>query len=74
MQELKKRADHPVYIVTSSNLYQVPGVIKYSVQAEPAVTARLDNIEKMVEKLATGSKEIKSYNEKQWPTTQLNRT
>ena len=58
--------------MTSSNLPQVPGVIKDSVQAEPAVTARLDNIEKMVESLTKGFKEIKSTKQNQWPAIQVN--
>ena len=72
LQELKNRTDNPVYIVTSSNLFQVPGVIKDRVQAEPAVTARLDNIERMVETLTKGFKEMKDTKSAQWPALQVN--
>ena len=58
--DLKSRTDRPVFVVSSINLSQVPGVIKDNVQAEPVVTARIDNIEKMVENLAKGFKEMKS--------------
>ena len=50
--ELKNQADPPVYVVTSSSLALVPGVVKSHVQAEPAVTARLDNMEKMLDNLS----------------------
>ena len=73
MIELKGRADPPVYYVSSSNLCHVPGVIKDNVQAEPAVTARLDNIEKMVENLAKGFSEMKASRARQeWPALQVN--
>ena len=48
MQELKSRADNPVFVASSEQLFQVPGVVKDSVQVEPAVTSRLDNMEKML--------------------------
>ena len=48
------------YVVSSGNLFQVPGVIKDNVNDEPAVTARLDNIEKMVENLTKGFNEMKA--------------
>ena len=72
LQELKSRTDRPVFVVSSTNLFQVPGVIKDCVQAEPAVTARLDSIEKMVENLAKGFKEMKDAKPNQWPTLQVN--
>ena len=72
LQELKSRKDRPVFVVSSTNLFQVPGVIKDCVQAEPAVTARLDSIEKMVENLAKGFKEMKDAKPNQWPTLQVN--
>ena len=72
LSDLKAREDRPVYIVSSSNLFQVPGVIKDSVHAEPAVTARLDNIEKMVENLAKGFNDMKAAKHEQWPAIQVN--
>ena len=72
LAELKARADKPVFIVSSKNLSKVPGVVKDCVQAEPAVTARLDNIEKMVEGLAKGFKDMKAANQNQWPALQVN--
>ena len=54
LHELKSRTDKPVYVVPSDDLFQVPGVVKDRVQAEPAETARLDNIENMVESLTKG--------------------
>jgi tetrahydromethanopterin S-methyltransferase subunit G len=60
LDELKARVDKPVFIVSSTNLFKVPGVVKDCVQAEPAVTSRLDNIEKMVESLAKGFKDMKA--------------
>ena len=44
-----------------------PVTITDNVQAEPAVTARLDNIEKMIEKLSQGFNEIKTSKGTQWP-------
>ena len=67
LQELKNRADKPIFIVSSANLSQVPGVVKDNVGAEPAVTARLDNIEKMVENLTKGFTEMKAEKAVQWP-------
>ena len=67
MGELKTKDDPPVYYVTSATLSKVPGAIKDTVQAEPAVTARLDNIEKMMEQLSKGLDEIKSDEVAQWP-------
>ena len=72
LDQLKSRTDHPVFCVTSSNLPNVPGAIKDTVQAEPAVTARLDNIEKMVESLSKGFNEMKSAKQSQWPAIQVN--
>ena len=37
MQELNNRADNPVFVASSEQLFQVPGVVKDSVQVEPAV-------------------------------------
>ena len=65
--ELKGRADPPIYYVTSSNLALVPGVIKDIVQAEPAVTARLESIEKLVENLSKKFGEFQSLKAQQWP-------
>ena len=72
MQELKSRTDNPVYVVSSEQLYQVPGVVKDSVQAEPAVTARLDNIEKMVETLTKGFNDMRASKVEQFPALQVN--
>jgi hypothetical protein len=70
LQELKSGADPPVYVVSTSNLFQVPGVIRVNV--EPAVTARLDNIEKMVQSLTKGFKTMKTAKpEQQWPNLQV---
>ena len=65
--DLKNRTNKPVFVVSSANLFQVPGVIKDRVNAEPAVTARLDNIEKMIENLSKGFNEIKSNRNTHWP-------
>ena len=74
--ELKGKADPPVYYVTSSSLGYVPGVVKDNVQADPSVTARLENIEKLVENLAKGFNEIKSAQPtkapQDWPALQVN--
>ena len=64
IQELKSRVDSPVFVVSSGSLFQVPGVLKDAVEVEPAVTARLDNIEKMMETLNKGFKEIKEASSK----------
>ena len=72
LQELKSHADPPVFVVTSTSLAMVPGVIKSTVKAEPAVASRLDNMEKIMEELSKGFKEIKSSQETQWPALQLN--
>ena len=74
MQELKARTDNPVFVVSSEKLFQVPGIKKDTVQAEPAVTSRLDNIEKMVETLIKGFSEMKASQSKveQFPALQLN--
>ena len=60
------------YCVTSSNIPNVPGAINDTVQAEPAVTARLDNIEKMVESLSKGFIEMKNAKQSQWPDLRVN--
>ena len=60
--------------MTSTSLALVPGVVKDAVHAEPAVTARLDNIEKMMEKLAQGFSEMKKDQKKEWPEIQVNGT
>ena len=72
LQELKSRADRPVFVVSSTNLFQVPGVIKDCVHAEPVVTTRLDSIEKMVENLAKGFKDMKDAKQIQCPTLHVN--
>ena len=72
LQELKSRKDNPVFVVTSEQLFQVPGVVKDSIQAEPAVTARLDNIEKMVEGLTKGFNEMKASKIDHFPSLQVN--
>ena len=72
LTELKSRTDNPVFVVTSANLFQVPGVIKDAVEVEPAVTARLDNIEKMVESLTKGFSEMKAAKAEQWPAIKVN--
>ena len=68
LDELKSHADPPVFVVTSTSLAYVPGVVKSNVQAEPAVTARIDNIEKMIENLAKSFTELKNDR----PALQLN--
>ena len=72
LQELKNVADPPAFVVTSTSLAFVPGVVKSNVEAEPAVTARLDNIEKMMENLSKGFSELKKGQPNQWPALQLN--
>ena len=76
LQELKNRIDKPVFVVSSAHLCNIPGVVKDRVQAEPAVTARLANIEKMVETLNKGFQELKSANisskKDAFPTLQVN--
>ena len=72
LKELKSREDKPVFVVTSEQLFQVPGVVKDNVQAEPAVTARLDNIERMVESLTKGFNEIKASKADQFPSLKVN--
>ena len=67
LQDLKNREDKPFFVVSSANLFQVPGVTKDRVNAEPAVTARLDNIEKMIENLSKGFNEMKSNKNTHWP-------
>ena len=64
IQELKGRVDNPTFVVSSGSLFQVPGVIKDAVQVEPAVTARLDNIERMMETLSKGFKDLKDATSK----------
>ena len=59
LNELKARSDRPVFYVSSTNLFLVPGVIKNSMSVEPTVTARLDNIEKMVADLSKGFSDMK---------------
>ena len=71
LQELNSKANRPVFVVSSAALFQVPGVIKDTVQAEPAVTARLESIEKMVESLSKGFKEMKASQPSQWPALQV---
>ena len=68
LQELKNQADSPIFIVTSLSLAMVPGVVKTTVQAEPAVTSRLDNIET----LSKGFNEMKNVRKDQWPALQVN--
>ena len=58
IQELKSRADKPIFVVSSGCLFNVPGVIKDNINVEPAVTARLEGIEKMVENLSKSFKEM----------------
>ena len=72
LQELKSRKDNPVFVVTSEQLFQVPGVVKDNVQTEPAVTARLDNIEKMVETLTKGFNDMKAAKVEHFPSLQVN--
>ena len=59
--------------MTSESLFQVPGVVKDNVQAEPAVTFRLENIEKMVQSLSQGFKELKAVNQRveQYPALKV---
>ena len=77
LQELKNREDNPVFVVTSEQLFNVPGVVKDNVQTEPAVTARLDNIEQMVEALTKGFNEMKTVKNihpcvEQFPSLRVN--
>ena len=77
LQELKNREDNPVFVVTSEQLFNVPGVVKDNVQTEPAVTARLDNIEQMVEALTKGFNEMKTVKNihpcvEQFPSLKVN--
>ena len=74
LHELKGLAEPPVFVVTSTSLTMVPGVVKNNIQAEPAVTARLDNIEKMMEMLSKGFNEMKNDQKNQWPVLQVNGT
>ena len=67
LQELKNLGDPPAFVVTSASLAFVPGVVKSNVEAEPAVTASLDNIEKMMENLSKGFSELKKCQPSQWP-------
>ena len=48
--------------------------MKNNIQAEPAGTARLDNIEKMMEKLSKVFNEMKNDQKHQWPSLQVNGT
>ena len=73
LAELKARSDNPVFVVSSSDLPQVPGIVKDCVQAEPTVTARLDNIEKMIDNLSKGFSDLKASKPTQWPALQANR-
>ena len=50
-----------MFVVTSEKLNFAPGVRKDTVRVEPCVTARLENIEKLVETL---TKEIKDIEKK----------
>ena len=50
--------------MTSTSLAFVPGVVKSNVEAEPAVTARLYNIEKIMENLSKGFSELKKKTSK----------
>ena len=70
--ELKARSDCPVFVVTSANLSKVPGVIKDTMKVEPAVTARLDNIEKMVENLTRDFSVMKTEKLQHFPALQVN--
>ena len=74
LQEMKNLPEPPVFIVTCTSLAMVPGVVKDNVQADPAVTARLDNIEKMMEKLSQGFSEMKNDKKKECPALQVNGT
>ena len=72
IQELKSRSDKPIFVVTSSSLCNVPGVVKDNINVEPAVTARLEGIEKMVENLTKGFKELQTArNSNLWPQLQV---
>ena len=61
-----------MFVVTSANLSHVPGVIKETAQVEPAVTARLDNIERMMQTFSKSLNDIKSMPQGQWPALQVN--
>ena len=72
LQLLKSQDEAPVFVVTSDSLAMVPGVVKSNVKADPAVSSRLDNMEKMLENLSKGFQEMKSNQKEQWPTIQVN--
>ena len=60
LTELRARADNPIFVVSSGQLFNVPGVIKNDAnKPEPAVTTRLDNIEQMMEAMSKSLKELK---------------
>ena len=60
LEVMKSKEICPVFIVTTEKLYFVPGVRKDIVRVEPCVTARLENIEKMMETLAKDMCEVKA--------------
>ena len=60
LEVMKSKEICPVFIVTTEKLYFVPGVRKDIVRVEPCVTARLENIEKMMETLAKDMREVKA--------------
>ena len=59
-----------MYLVQILNL--CTGVVKSEVQPEPAVTARLDNIEKMMQTFSKSLNDLKSAHQVQWPALQVN--
>ena len=74
LQEMKNLAEPPVFYVTSTSLALVPGVVKDNVHADPAVTARLDSIEKMMENLSKGFTEMKNEQKRELPAIHVNGT
>ena len=72
IMELKGRDDKPNFVASSEGLFLVPGVLKDTVRAEPAVTARLDNIEKVMEEITRALGELKASRVNHFPALQVN--
>ena len=72
LKELKEKADSPVFVVSSEQLFSVPGVLKDTVKPEPAVTTRLDNIEKAMADVTKALSELKAARVEQFPALQVN--
>ena len=72
LHELKSQAEPPVFVVTSTSLALVPGVVKSTLKADPAVESRLDNMEKLLENLSKGLQEMKNSQKTEQPAIQVN--